>query len=61
MEFEKIGELPLRPGAIHDLVPELRNIGSGDMAAIHDISISNSLSIGVFSGNVSGPLVENLL
>lgn len=62
MQLEKIGALDLRPGAIHELVPELAKTRSGDAAAIHDISVSNNLLIsGVFNLNFQGPLVSELL
>ena len=62
MRLEKIGALALRPGAIHERVPELAKARSGDMAAIHDISISNNLSINSFPvTHFKGPLVAELV
>ncbi len=62
MRLEKIGALTLRPGAIHGRVPELATARSGDMAAIHDISVSNNLSINLFPGAAfEGPLVAELM
>ncbi len=62
MELEHLGRLPVRQGAIHELVPELGNVRSGDQAAIYDISVSNNLSVdNIFNRRFKGPLVADLL
>lgn len=50
MELERIGALELREAAVQKALQGMSASGSGDMAAIHDICVSNTL--GSLSGNV---------
>jgi hypothetical protein len=61
MEMERLGRLDLNDDVVRKILPGVLGSGSADMAAIHDISISNGLMFGAGHNGGSGPTVADLL
>lgn len=62
MEFERIGRFELSEDAVRKVLLGVSNVGSGDTAAMQDISISNTLVFaGGFGAAHAGPKIADLL